>query len=382
MIVFKTFLKVLNKNKFIIILYTILLVAFGGFNLQTNDNNLDFAASKPDITIVNADGEVGITKSLINYMESNSNIVELKNTEEAVDDALFYRDVNYVIYIPENYNRDFLAGRNPEINIKSNGNYEAEFAEMLLTRYINVANVYQKSTKNQTELISKVEETLANESEVQIISKLDTNGLSKATFYYNFASYSILASLIYVICLILSSFKSIKIQKRMIISSTDYKKVNRQLLLANILFSLVLWVVYVILSFILVGKTMLSNQGLIYILNSLVFIICSTTVALFIGNLISNKDSISGIVNVISLGSSFLCGAFVPVELMPEGVLKFAHLLPTYYYINNNETLKTLEIFNFEALKPLIINMVIMLCFTVIFVILNNIVSKRKQKIG
>ena len=382
MTVFKTFLKILNKNKFIIILYTVFLIGFGGFNMQTSDNSTNFVASKPDIMIVNYDEEKGITKDLIKYITDNSNIIELNNNEEAINDGLFYRDVNYVIYIPENYSEDFMDGKNPEINIKSTGDYQSSFAEMLLSRYIKVANIYQKSIKNEDELISKINETLSKQSEVEITSKLDTDSLAKATFYYNFASYSILACLVYVICLILSSFKDIKIQKRTIISSTDYRKLNRQLLLSNSLFSIILWGVYVALSFVLIGNIMFSNQGIIYLINSFIFTICATTIALLIGSLVSNKNAINGIVNVIALGSSFLCGAFVPMEWLPDGVLKIAHILPSYYYISGNEYLKTLEIFNFETMKPIITNMLVMLGFSIVFIILNNIVSKRKQKIG
>ena len=382
MIVFKTFLKILNKNKFIIILYTVFLIGFGGFNMQTSDNSTNFVASKPDIMIVNYDEEKGITKDLIKYITDNSNIIELNNNEEAINDGLFYRDVNYVIYIPENYSKDFMDGKNPEINIKSTGDYQSSFAEMLLSRYIKVANIYQKSIKNEDELISKINETLSKQSEVEITSKLDTDSLAKATFYYNFASYSILACLVYVICLVLSSFKDIKIQKRTIISSTDYRKLNRQLLLSNSLFSIILWGVYVALSFVLIGDVMFSNQGIIYLINSFIFTMCATTIALFIGNLVSNKNAINGIVNVIALGSSFLCGAFVPMEWLPDEVLKIAHILPSYYYISSNESLKTLEVFNLETMQPIITNMIVILGFSIIFIILTNIVSKRKQKIG
>ena len=284
MTVFKTFLKILNKNKFIVILYTVFLITFGGFNMQTSDNNTNFVASKPDIMIVNKDENKGITQDLIKYITDNSNIIKLKNNEDAINDGLFYRDVDYVIYIPKNYNRDFMDGKNPKIDIKSTGDYKSSYAEMLLSRYIKVANIYQKSIDDEDELISKINETLSKESKVEIISKLDTNGLSKASFYYNFASYSILACLVYVICLILSSFKNMKIQKRTIISSTDYKKINRQLLLSNSLFSLVLWLMYVILSFILIKDVMFSIQGIIYLLNSLLFTICATTIAIFINS--------------------------------------------------------------------------------------------------
>ena len=382
MTVFKTFLKILNKNKFIIILYTMFLIFFGGFNMQTSENNTNFVASKPDIVIVNYDEEKGITKDLIKYIEENSNVVDLKNNKDAINDALFYRDVNYVIYIPKNYNKDFMNGKNPEIEIKSTGDYQSSFAEMLLSRYIKVANIYQKSINNEEELISKINETLSKKSEVEITSKVDTNILSKATFYYNFANYSIMACLIYVICLILASFKDIKIQKRTIISSTNYKTLNRQLLLSNSLFSIILWMIYVVLSFILVGDIMFSIHGIIYLINSFIFTICATTIALFIGNIVSNKNAISGIVNVIALGSSFLCGAFVPMEWLPDGVIKIAHILPSYYYISSNEILKTLEIINFDTIKPILLNIIIILSFSIIFIILTNIVSKRKQKIG
>lgn len=382
MTVFKTFLKILNKNKFIIILYTVFLIGFGGFSMQTSDNSINFVASEPDVMIVNYDGEKGITKNMIEYIAENSNIISLKNSEQAIDDGLFYRDVNYVIYIPKNYNIDFMNGKNPEIKVKSTGDYQASYAEMLLSRYIKVANIYQKSIDNEDELISKIDETLSKQSEIEMISKLDTNSLTKATFYYNFASYSILACLVYVICLILSSFKNINIQKRTIISSTNYRKINRQLLLSNSMFSIILWLIYVILSFILIGDIMFSNQGIVYLINLLIFTICATTMALFIGNLVSNKNAINGIVNVIALGSSFLCGVFVPMEWLPENVLKIAHILPSYYYVSNNEILKTLEVFNFKTIQPIIENMIVVLGFSLLFIILTNMVTKRKQKIG
>ncbi len=82
---------------------------------------------------------------------------------------------------------------------------------------------------------------------------------------------------------------------------------------------------------------MTTAIGVVYIINSLVLTICATTIAFLIGNLVSNKGTINGIVNVVALGSSFLCGAFVPMEWLPDSVLKIAHTLPTFYNIRINE---------------------------------------------
>lgn len=382
MTVFKTFLKILNKDKFIIIMYTVILIVFGGFTMKSNEKNTSFVASKPDILIINQDEEIGLTKNLINYLEENSNIIDIKNNEEAINDALFYRDVNYIIYIPENYRKDFLNGENPKIEIKSTGDYQASFAQMLLERYIKVANTYQKVTDSEQELTSKINETLSKQTEVEITSKLNTNNLSKATAYYNFANYSILAGCVYVICLILSSFKKHTISKRTSISSMNYKKHNRQLLISNSLFAIVLWAFYVILSFVLIGDVMFSTHGLIYIANSFVFTLCAVTIAFLIGNLVNNKDAINGIVNVVALGSSFLCGAFVPVEWLPNSILKIAHILPSYWYIQTNEKIKVLETINLETLKPILINMGVVILFSILFIFATNIITRKKRKIN
>jgi len=381
MTVFKTFLKVLKACKVPIIMYTLFLIFFGGFNMETSESNTSFVESKPDIYIVNNDEEIGITKALIDYLKENSNIIELKSDEESLNDALFYRDVNYIIYIPDNYRQDFLNHKNPKIDIKSTGDYQSSLAEMILERYIKTASIYNNHLDNEEDIITQVENTLSKTTKIEVTSKLDTDNLAKATFYYNFANYSILAGCVYVICLILSSFKNKNISKRTIISSMNYKEYNRKLLLSNSLFAIVLWFFYVLLSFILLGNIMFSLHGLIYIINSFVFTLCALTIAFLIGNVVNNKDAINGIVNVIALGSSFLCGAFVPMEWLPDSVLKIAHLLPSYWYIKTNELLKTIELFNIETLKPIIINIVLIIIFIVLFILITNVVTSRKRKI-
>ncbi len=382
MIVFKTFLKVVNKCKIPIILYTVILVFFSGFNTVTNDNSTSFVATKPDILIINQDEEEGITKNLIGYIGKNSNIKTIENEKEKIEDALFYRDVNYIIYIPKNFRKDFLNFKNPTIEIKSTGDYQASLAELLLERYLKVANSYHTIIEDEDALLEKIDDTLEVETKVEITSKLDTSALGKATMYYNFTNYCILAGSIYVICLVLSTFKEEKIRKRTIVSSMSHKKHNRYLLYSNGLFALVLWLFYVVLSFLVVGDIMFSIHGLFYILNSFLFMICALTIAFLIGNFLIDKNAINGLVNVIALGSSFLCGAFVPPEYLPDTVLKIAHVLPSYWFINTNQTIKEIEVFNVDSIRPIIINFSILLLFSIIFILITNWISYRKRKIG
>lgn len=258
----------------------------------------------------------------------------------------------------------------------------AHLSEMIIDKYIRVANIYVSESLSEDEVIKNIHDTLNDKTEVEITSKLDETGISKLAFFFNFANYSLLAGGIYVVCLILSSFKEDKIRKRTIISSMNDRKYNRQLLLSNSLFMICLWAFYCILGIILLGNIMFTKQGLICIINSFIFSMCSLTIAFLIGNIINNKNAINGIINVIALGSSFLCGAFVPMEWLPSSIISIAHILPSYYYIKTNELLKTIEVFNIETLKPIIANMIVIVVFMIIFTIFTSIISKKKRKLN
>ena len=382
MTVFNTFWKVINKYKGAIILFTVMLVTFGGINTTSNSSSVDFTNSKPDIIIVNNSGNNALTKNLISYLKKNTNVKDVKNNEEARNDALFYREVNYIIYIPKDYQKDVLSGKTPEIDIKTVGDYTSSLAEMLLTRYLKIQSIYAKNISTEQELITAINKNLSKTSEVTITSKVDTAKTSRVSRYFNFASYSAMFIIIFIVCMVLSSFHAKIIKKRTIISSMNYKTHNKYLLRASFIYSIIVWLLFMLLGTILFSNTILSLRGLVYALNLFIFIFTSLTLALLLSTLIDNKDAVNGIVNVISLGSAFLCGAFIPTEWLPETVIKISRIFPTYWYVNSNDLLASLQTINMTSLNQVIINMIVMLVFALIFIIINNLVSKKKQRVG
>ena len=382
MTVFKAYIKVLLKSKFTILLYTVMLVVFGILNMQMNDTGMNYTSSKADVLIINDDENKGVTKSLIDYISSNSNIIEIENDKEKISDALFYRDVNFIINIPKNFRTDFLEGKNPQIEIQRTNDYPSYLAYNLLSKYIETASTYLEFINDENQIIKNTEETLKTNTNVEISSKLDNDGLSKAKTFFNFSNYTMLAGCIFIICLLMTVFNNEKISKRTIISSTNYKALNRKLMISNGLFAITLWLIYVILSFIILRKQMLRLHGLLYIINLFVFTLTTLSISFLLGKITNNKEAINGMVNVIALGSSFLCGSFVPIEYLPKFVVNIAHLLPSYWFIISNEKISTLESFNFETLKPILFNMTILIIFIIIFTIISNIITKYKRKIA
>lgn len=379
MTVFKTILKILNKLKGMIILYTAILVAITALNQTSGNNMTNFEDSKPSVLIVNKDSEDNIAKGFEDYISKHSEIKDIDTKDEdKINDAIFYRDVNYVIYIPKDFGKNLLDGKNPSLEYKSCGDEYSSYAQMMVEKYIKTVLIY-KDYYSGAELISKVNKVVDKDTKVYMKTTLDTSKLSSMTQYFNILNYALLAGCVYCISMILASLNDETVRKRTIISSFNYKKYNRIVLLSNSIVIFAMWILYMILALILFKDLMFSSNGLGYVINSFVFTICSLTIGFLIGNITQNKNAIGGIVNVIALGTSFLCGCFVPFEYMPDYVLKIAHILPTYYYVANNQLIKTMEVFNFESIKPLLINGAVIVISSFIFVAVTNYVSKRKQ---
>lgn len=379
MIVFKTILKILNKLKGLIILYTIMLISVTLVN-QTSDNVDSFEEVKPSVIIVNNDkSKNGVTNHFIKYLENHMEVKDIDiGNEEKIDDALFYRDVSLVVYIPDGFGDDLLDSKDVSVEYKISGDKGSSYGKMLVQNYFDSFNIYNNYYDGD-ELFDRLDNALNVDVNVEVKSKVDTNSLSRMARFFNFLNYAILAGCVYSISMILASLKSENVRKRTIVSSYDYKKYNRIVLEACSIVIIGMWILYMILALIIFKDLFISMNGLWYVINSFVFSLCSLCIGFLIGNITQNKGAISGIVNVVSLGSSFLCGCFVPFEFMPDYVIKIAHIFPTYYFVINNEALKVMDNFSLSSVSPLIFNMGIVLIFGVCFVIITNYVSKKKQ---
>ena len=378
MTIFKTYWKIVKKNIGIIILYTVMLLVFGTMNLKTNKNSFEYVSSKPDIIIVNNSSGI-ITDNLISYLKTNANVKNITD-ETDIDDAVFFRDANYVIYIPKDFESKLESGKEVNIDIKTNNSYDSYIASELLNKYLDVFSKYMNLYNDKVLAIQKLDNTLNKKAGVVIENKTNLN--SKTSLFYNFSSYSIMAIVIYIICLVLSSFNDEKISKRTNVSGMNYKTFNNYLYISSFTFTFIIFIVYLILSFLILKSNILNINGFLYSLNMFIFFIVSFTMAILISNLVKSKGAISGVVNVISLGSAFLCGAFIPVKYMPSFALKIAHIFPTFYFIDNNEYFASLQNFDKASYEFVLKNFIIMILFIIFFLILNTLLTRFKRKVN
>ena len=391
MIVFKTFWRIMKRYWWIVFIYVAILTSLSVINLKTAPVT-DFVDTKPEITIVSQDpsdlATKPFTKNFLNYLSKNTKIIDLKESETT--DALFYQKISMILYLPEDLESKIISGQKITLDYRTSGNYTAELSKNLIKRYFELQRTEilesRNSSKEQSnilsedseKIISSLNQRLDQSPTVRLASKNATN-LSKIAAFFNFASYTIMAIILYVTCFINASFNKSPVKKRTMVSSLHLKKYNFSLLLANSIFAFSVFVLLTTLSFFVLGDIVLTPFFIFEILNILLYTLAALTLAELVSTFNLSRDAVSGVVNLLSLAPAFLSGAFVPTYFLPSFVLTIAHIFPTYWFIDTNNKIATMTEFNFSSFLTILPNLLVLVLFSIIFIIGNLILAKKKR---
>ena len=391
MIVFKTFWRIMKRYWWIVFIYVAILTSLSVINLNAAPVT-DFVDTKPEITIVSQDSSdlatKPFTKNFLDYLSKNTKIINLKESE--ITDALFYQKISMILYLPEDLESKILSGQKVTLNYRTSGNYTAELSKNLIKRYFELQRTEILESKNSSKeqsnilsensekIISNLNQKLDQSPTVRLASKNATN-LSKIAAFFNFASYTIMAIILYVTCFINASFNKSSVKKRTMVSSLHLKKYNFSLLLANSIFAFSVFALLTTLSFFVLGNIVLTPFFIFEILNILLYILAALTLAELVSTFNLSRDAVSGVVNLLSLAPAFLSGAFVPTYFLPNFVLTIAHIFPTYWFIDTNNKITTMTEFSFNSFLTILPNLLILVLFSIIFIVANLVLSKKKR---
>lgn len=379
MIVFKNYFKIVSKHLGLIIMYSLISIIVSVMNSTFNDNNEYYVPTNPTLAIINYDNSY-LIDNFVSYMKKNTDIIEIENTKEKIQDALYSGKVNTILIIPKDYSKNFLLGNNPKIEIKESAENASVYVKLLTNRYFKIANIYNSLGMTEKDIVDNTNVDLQKEIDIKISSENKTSKTEEIAIFYNYENYAFLSIIIFVIGTIMCIFNSDKIKKRNLISSYTYKKFNRELFLGHVSLSLSLLLIFTIISIFIYGKNMFTFNGLFMILNSFIFTITVTAMAYLIGGLIKNKNVITGIINIIGLGLSFISGCFVPLSFLDKKIISFAKLFPSYWFISNNNYIASLSTLNTEAIEIIFKNFIVIIIMGITYLILSKIIGLKNRK--
>lgn len=392
MIIFQTFWHIMRRYWFIVFAYISMTISLSLINYSNISSQATYTDIKPQITVINQSPNFPLTQNFLNYLDKNANLINLSESE--ITDALFYQRINLALFLPSDLETQILSGQKITLDYRASGNYSAELAKNLVARFFELQsselsvlhnskstlpNPQTLSDSQLQTLITNLNQKLETNVTVNLTAK-HTTALNKVTSFYNFASYTLMVIILFVTCLINASFNKPELKKRTLISSLPLKRYNSSLLFSNCLFSLLVFLIFLGSGLLVAGEAMLTPFSLLYLSIFALFTFCCITLAELIASLTTSKNAISGIVNLVSLGSAFLAGAFIPASFLPTFVLNFAHILPSYWLINANNNIQYLEDFNLNSISSLLPSYLMLIFFSILFITLNHFFTKKKRK--
>lgn len=385
--VFKVFFKLLKHYKGVVFLYfgvfMGLALIMSAVNLADGGSGAAFTTQDLNIGIIDRDkGTFG--EALMEYFGEEHELEFAEDEEDSILNKLYWRNYDYVLVIPENFERDFLAGgaQNASLScMKVPGTFSASYFESEIELYLSKISLYMAAGKTLEEAQELTLALRREEAQVTMASFVNENQHDIATIFYQYVPYLFISLGCVGVGSILICFNREELRNRMECASLPLR--SRMLGLSAGILTLggVLFVLVTLISVILSRGALLTDVRLPYFLiNMLAMLLFGLALGFFTGTVAKGQESANGICNIAGLGLCFLGGIFVPQEFFGEGVEKIARCVPTYWYVKNVEMIGAMKEVTSEFLRTLWSQSAVILLFAVAFFAVTLVIVSAKRK--
>lgn len=373
MTVYKYFIKIALKNKWVIISYTLifmLLSIINGANTSIKDES--FIETKLTIGIIdNSNSE--LSKGLKNYLSKKNYITKMLDDEEYIKEQIFLEAADAVVIIPEDFEEKFIFQENSIELFKDDRKIGSYQIQNQINKYLGFVNA---TYENGNYDLEKVNIALDENAKVLVTERSNIGNINAEiwfNYYFNFTSYIIIAVYIGVLGLVMTDFSDENIESRRKISSKKFLQFNKEMYLGQLSVAALITLIFIIGSIVLKGEHIGEVNFAKYVINTIIFSFSILCLTFLINNLTNNKFVKNGLSTVLSLGTSFISGVMVPQELLGEKVLTIAKFFPSYYFVKaNNMNINSFLDIRYELLMQIL--------FALAFLLMGLYFSKIKQK--
>lgn len=343
-----------------------------------------FEPTKIPVAVINRDGDSELAQGLVDYLAGTGRLVSYPDDEEKLQDALFYRKVEYIAIIPPGFSDAFMSGEDCAIRkVIVPDSTSSFYVDMNIDKFLNTVRLHRlySGEKEEAQLVAAAMADLAVDTPVTVRSfgRLPSSH-GPYSYYYAYCAYALLAMIMTGVSSIMIAFNEKDLYMRNLCAPLPKRSMRLQLAAGHGVFALGCWGILVIGSFILHGKSLLSS-GLtgLYALNTLAFAVVCAGIGFLVGSSVKSYGAQAGAMNVIALGMSFLGGVFVPQTVMSKSVLVVAKFLPSYWFIRANDAISELSRFTGDSLRPIYGSILIQLGFAIAIFSVTLLLSKERR---
>lgn len=340
--VFKAYFKIVKRRLSSVVIYFIIFIALAaGLTLLGGKKEEDsFTQTSLDIAVNNQDeGELGA--ALVEYLSESNEVTQTPESEDELLDAVFYRELDYVLYIPQDFTERFLAGEREGLLVdkKVPSSTTGAFGDNQIESYLTTVGLFLEGGFSLEESIARTEENQTLSADVEFMDKEGAKEKPAAAYYYQYLAYIFICTMIMLIGPLLLAFNKKDINARNKCSSMPFFVRNMQLLGASVVVLLVEFAVLMAVGVVLYPDYAFSVKGAFSMLNGFAMDLVAMALAYFSAQIIKKPTALDIVSNTFGLGFAFLGGVFVPMEMFRSGLLVVSRFTPTYWYVTANDAI-------------------------------------------
>lgn len=383
MTVFRGFLMITKRNIHMMFLYIFIFIAIAvAVQKTTKDTSSSFKPESLNITVIDRDGGE-LARGLTDYLKQFHTLVDIPDDVSLLQDRMFYRDIYYAVTIPKSFEDRCLYGDEQLPVTKVPGSNSGFYVDQQIDTFLNDVRILTESGFSLTDAIADVIEHGANTPDVTLLDKNGHGGeRPDHAFMFQYMPYILISILCYSLTYIMIAFRNPDVRRRMMCSAVPVRSQNMQLVLGYTLVGIFVWGICTALPVMMYGKSFLNDPNLpYYLLNSFLMTLVSLSLAFLAGTLVRREELVSAVVNVLSLGMSFLCGVFVDLDLLNKGVRTVAQFLPAYWYEIVNGLLANNASFSRTQQISLLTGYGLQLLFAAVIMGVGLVISRNRQAV-
>ena len=381
MTVFKGFLLITKRNIHMMFLYIAIFLTIAiSVQKMTGGNQSGFAQESLNIAVIDRDGGK-LARGLADYLAQYHTLVDLPDDPSVIQDRMFYREVYYIVTIPEDFEDRCLYGDELLPVTKVPGSNSGDYVDQQINTFLNDVRVMAASGFS---LADAVAEVIDNSKDTAQVTMLDKNGFGGEqplhAVMFQFIPYILISILCYSLGAIMIAFHNPDVKRRMMCSAIPVRRQNHQLVLGYVLVGIIVWLICTLMPFLLYREDFVNDPNMpYYLVNSFLMTLVALSLAFLVSTLISRNELISAVVNVISLGMSFLCGVFVDLDILGKGVRTFAQFLPVYWYELANKLLADNQSLSLAQTVSLLTDYGMQLLFAAVILGVALVISRNRR---
>ena len=339
---FKTCVRVVAAHRLYILIYLVLLSVFGLLTgmARSEDDSSQVTTATASVAVIDRDGST-ISRGIKDYVESVGKVQPLEDSTQAIQDATAQNRVNYVLIIPAGYGQRLQQATRQGIEpprMDTVIGYESASGALMNVRTDSytgqVADYLATLTDDPTRAVALAEETMSHSAPAERIAQ-DTAPLSHSFLVYTrFSLYPLMAFAIVTISTLMTALGRRAVRSRLDAAPVSGGARNLGLLGACLVVGVVGWLWILGLGVAVFGAgSVTTSAPLLGVVGTALgsYMLVAVSLGFLMGQFGLGQNAANAVANIGGMALSFLAGAWVPIEWMPDAVARTARLTPGYW---------------------------------------------------